>query len=101
MRARVLGEKRRHTPRLRRSNGARVERAVRTPGIDSQRRGKPALDLCIDNVGPIALDADQGRARRLVEGVIRVFAAVASRFFHEGIARLRSLRWIDFCEADS
>ena len=88
MRARVLGKERRHAPRLRRSDGSRVQRAVGASRIHAHRRREPAFDLRIDNVGPVSLNADQGRSRRFVECVKRIVATSPGRFFHQFIARL-------------
>ena len=99
--ARVLGKERRHAPRLRRADGSRVQRAVGTPRIHAHRRRDAPFDLRVDNVGPVSLNADQGRARRFVEGVKRIVATSPGRVFHHFIARFRTGRRIDLGEADS
>ena len=101
LRSGVLGKQRRHTPRSRRAHRSGVQRTVGALGIGAHRGGKPSLDLRIHEVRPVALNADQGRPRGLVKGIVRIVTAPAGRLLHLFIARLAAIRRIDLCEADS
>src|SRR6185369_4617888 len=97
----VLGEERRDTPRSRQAHRAGIEGTVGTSRLDTHGSREAPLDLRIHEVRPVALDADQRRARWLLECVIRIVAALARRELHLLIARLAALPRVDLAEPES
>src|SRR5688572_33136290 len=99
----VLGKERRHAPRPWRLKRSRVQRIVRTLGAAAteSRRGQLSLDPRVNEVGPVALDAHEGRADASVEGVIRILPAASHRLVHLRIAWLSIAGRVDLREADS
>ena len=99
--ARVFGEQHGHAPRPRRGAGARVQRVVgRLALAFCRQRGELPLEARIDDVRPLALDADQRGARGLAERVVRVLPAASSRLLDLRVIRLLARRAVDVGESN-
>ena len=65
-----------------------------------RQRGEVSLDPRIDDVRPLALDANQRGSRRLAEGVVRVVPAAVGRLLDLLVTRLLAGRSVDVRESD-